>query len=162
MNRWMTRLVLLLALAALAGPRLALAQASGEGLLREVLAAHESRQRTREHPDRRDTEDRSLALANHAMALPLATSQVDARRFTLQQQRAANQPAIRDYVTGRDASPSEGCDDSPIGMPQPPPVWPDLLDLADCPETATFAYERIVQLDVFSMAAPVRGPPILL
>jgi len=66
----MPRLVLLLALAALAGPRIAVAQAACEGLLLEVLSAGECRQRTREVPERRPTEDRALEIANHAAAQP--------------------------------------------------------------------------------------------
>lgn len=70
MKRFAPRLVLLLALAALAGPSVAAAQAASEGLLLEVLTATASRQRTQQDPSRRPLEDRALVLANLAGRMP--------------------------------------------------------------------------------------------
>lgn len=57
-------------LLSLAAPRIAIAQASAEGLLLAAAGASDSRERSRECPEHKESESRALVLANHAASLP--------------------------------------------------------------------------------------------
>jgi hypothetical protein len=157
----MPRLVLLLALAALAGPRVALAQASGEGLLREVLSATESRQRTRDMPERRPLEDRALQLANAALAQPaLATGMVIFRSVA---SHADTREACRGAAganPGGGERPFHAFCSGGMALPNPPPMQLPDEGLPDRARLLGVPAAPGAMPGVFRPAAASRAPPI--
>lgn len=154
------RLVLLLVLAAMAGPSVALAQASAEGLLMQVLTASGSRQRTREAPERRPAEDRALQLANACAAQPsIAQLPVAHLQSRLKGSSEASTPVGPDTGDGLSAL-TKTCAYCAGGMalPNPPPIYGGCREVAE----GSIAHDgREVRLpgSAFRPAAPALGPP---
>lgn len=155
------RLVLLLVLAAMAGPSVALAQASAEGLLMQVLTASGSRQRTREAPERRPAEDRALQLANACAAQP-SIAQSPVAQLAV---RPKGIPEVSDPV-----GPGTVDDTSAVtktrtfcagglALPNPPPA-PVRCGEAAGTGIAHDGREVGLPLCAFRPAAPALGPPV--